>query len=68
MITRDQLADLLQTVNVEDVAAEAGISTKTVYRLRHKATAPTLRTVESIVDAVRRLKARKGRKSPQEAA
>lgn len=68
MITRDQLAKLLQDVNVEDVATEAGISTKTVYRLRHKATAPTLRTVESIVDAVRRLKARKGRKSPQEAA
>lgn len=56
MMTRDQLAQLLGTVNVEDVAREARVSTKTIYRLRHKQHAPTLDTVESILAAVKRLK------------
>lgn len=55
-MTRDQLADLLGTVNVEDVAREAKVSTKTIYRLRHKAHAPTLDTVAAIVAAVAKLK------------
>lgn len=59
MITRDQLADLLGKVNVEDVAREAGVSTKTIYRLRHKRNSPTLDTVADIVAAVARLKARR---------
>lgn len=59
MMNRDQLADLLHTVNVEDVAREANVSTKTIYRLRHKKNAPTLDTLSSIVDAVTRLKRRK---------
>lgn len=57
MITREQLADLLMTVNVEDLAREAQISTKTVYRLRHKQHSPTLDTVTQIVAAVERLRA-----------
>ena len=59
MITRDQLADLLGKVNVEDVAREAGVSTKTIYRLRHKRNSPTLDTVADIIAAVARLKARR---------
>ena len=57
MMTRDQLAELLRTVNVEALARESGISTKTIYRLRAKENAPTLDTVASIVVAVERLKA-----------
>jgi DNA-binding phage protein len=57
MLTRDELADLLKRVDVVDVAREAKVSTKTVYRLRHKANAPTLDTVERIVSAVRKLNA-----------
>ena len=57
MMTRDQLAELLQKVSVDDLAREAGISTKTIYRLRHKAHAPTLDTVEQIVAALERMKA-----------
>jgi len=57
MLTRDELADLLKRVDVVDVAREANVSTKTVYRLRHKANAPTLDTVERIVSAVRKLNA-----------
>lgn len=68
MMTRDQLAELLQAVNVEDVAKEAGVSTKTIYRLRHKVTAPTLDTVEAIVAAVKRLKGRKPQKRPADPA
>lgn len=57
MITREQLADLLMTVNVEDLAREAQISTKTVYRLRHKQHSPTLDTVQNLLSAVERLRA-----------
>lgn len=56
MLTKDQLANLLGSVNVEDVATEAGVSTKTIYRLRHKAANPTLGTIEKIVGAVKRVK------------
>ena len=62
MLNRDQLADLLSSVNVEDVAREASVSTKTVYRLRHKKHSPTLDTVTSLVEAIKRLKAKKPRK------
>lgn len=55
MLTRDKLAEMLDGVNVEDVAREARVSTKTIYRLRHKKHAPTLDTVAAIVDAVKRI-------------
>lgn len=58
MLTRDQLAAMLAEVNVEAVAREAGVATKTVYRLRHKANSPNLQTVEKIVAAVQRLRRR----------
>jgi DNA-binding phage protein len=56
MMTRDQLAELLAGVHVADVAREANVSTKTIYRLRHKQHSPTLDTVQQIVEAVKRLK------------
>lgn len=56
MLTPDQLAQMLAEVNVEAVAKEANVSTKTIYRLRHKKTSPSLDTVNAIVVAVERLK------------
>ena len=55
MITRDQLAELLRRTNVNDLAREAQVSTKTVYRLRNKQHAPTLDTVERLLVAVKRI-------------
>jgi DNA-binding phage protein len=55
MITRDQLAELLRRTNVNDLAREAQVSTKTVYRLRNKQHAPTLDTVERLLVAVKRM-------------
>jgi DNA-binding phage protein len=52
MVTREQLAQRLKAVNVEDVAKEAGISTKTVYRLRHMQHAPRLDVVEKLLAAI----------------
>lgn len=57
MVTRDELAELLASVPVIDVAREAGVSTKTIYRLRHREHAPTLDTVERIIAAVRKVRA-----------
>lgn len=59
MLTRDDLAQILRSVNVNDVARLSGLSTKTIYRLRHKVHSPTLDTVDAILGAVRKLKHRK---------
>ena len=56
MLTRDQLASLLREFNVEDVAREAGVSVKTIYRLRHRANSPTLDTAQKLVEACERLR------------
>ena len=63
MLTKPQLADLLRDVNVEAVAAAAGVSTKTIYRLRHQAANPSLDMVERIVRAVDLLKPKRKAKS-----
>lgn len=55
MVTRDQLAELLKTVNVEAVSRESGLSIKTIYRLRNRQNAPTLDTVEKLLAAVERV-------------
>ncbi len=68
MMNRDQLAELLRTVNVDDLHRESGISTKTIYRLRNKENAPTLDTVEALVAAVKRVKALARKRPAQEAA
>jgi predicted transcriptional regulator len=59
MLTRDKLSQLLQAVSVEEVAREAGVSTKTVYRLRHQTNSPTLDTAARLIDAIKRIKSRK---------
>jgi DNA-binding phage protein len=56
MVTRQQLADRLKLVNVREVAREAGVSTKTIYRLRHSQNSPSLDTVERILSAIKRVK------------
>lgn len=59
MMTRQQLAELLGQVNVEEVAREAEVSTKTIYRLRHQKNAPTLDTVHAILQAISRIESRR---------
>lgn len=61
MLSKQDLALLLQGVDVKDVAALAGVSTKSIYRMRHQAANPSLGTVEKIVAAVRTLKTPKRR-------
>lgn len=57
MVTREQLADLLKDANVEAVAKAAGVSVKTVYRLRHQANSPSLDTVAKLLTALEQLAA-----------
>lgn len=68
MLTRSKLADLLQKVNVREVADEAGVSTKTIYRLRHQANAPSVDMAEKLSNAVERIKRRAKKKPAAEAA
>jgi predicted transcriptional regulator len=63
MLTRSKLADLLKKVNVREVADEANVSTKTIYRLRHQETAPSVDVAERLALAVERIK-RRTRKKP----
>ncbi len=58
MLTRSKLADLLQKVNVREVADEAGVSTKTIYRLRHQENSPSVDMAERLAQAVERIKRR----------
>lgn len=55
MMTRAELADLLRSVNVVDVAKAAKVSTKTVYRLRHQKNAPSIDTALKLIEAAKRL-------------
>lgn len=52
MLTRDQLSDLLLTVNVEALSKASGVSIKTIYRLRLKQSPPNYTTVLKICDAL----------------
>lgn len=56
MVTSEQLAEQLRTVNVEAVAKEANVSTKTIYRLRHMQHSPRLDVAERILSAIERVK------------
>jgi DNA-binding XRE family transcriptional regulator len=64
MLTRNELAALLLTVNVKDVAKLAGVSTKTVYRLRWGQHCPSMDTAQRLIDAAHALTkpARRSRK------
>ncbi len=62
MLTRDKLAELLGAVNVEEIAREASVSTKTIYRLRHKKLPPRYETVEKIMAALERMRTSKPRR------
>lgn len=57
MITREQLADMLHSVPVAEVARRADVATKTIYRLRHLENPPNMATVEKIIAAVDAIKA-----------
>jgi len=63
MLTKTQLADLVKDVNVEAVATLAGVSTKTIYRLRHQAANPSLETIQAIVSAVEKINGKPRRKA-----
>jgi DNA-binding phage protein len=67
-MTRDELAAMLLTVNVVDVAREAGVSTKTVYRHRRKEHSPNLGTAQALAEAVKRLRRRGKRRSEAQPA
>ena len=57
MLTRQELAELLRSAPVNDISRLSGVAPKTIYRLRHEAHSPTLRTVERLVSAVRMYRA-----------
>ena len=63
MLNQKQLAELLLTVNVADVAKLAGVSEKTIYRLRHMQHSPSLLTAEKIVNAIDALRPKKRKKT-----
>ena len=56
MLTSKQLAEMLKTVNAKDAATLAGVSEKTIYRLRNCKNSPSLDTVERLVAAVNALR------------
>lgn len=57
MTTKAELAALASSVNAEALATAAGISTKTVYRIRQQKANPSLRTMEDVQRAVLSIKA-----------
>lgn len=58
MITKPQLAALAASVNAEALAEAAGISTKTVYRIRLQKANPSMDTIAAIETAVAKLVAK----------
>ena len=58
MTTKAELAALAASVNAEALAEAAGISTKTVYRIRQLKANPSLQTVEDVQRAVKAIKSR----------
>lgn len=58
MLNREQLAETLKSVRVEDLRKESGVSAKTIYRLRQQKHSTTLETAALLLAAIDRLKAR----------
>ncbi len=63
MLNRKELADRLQTFDVQALAEAAKVSTKTIYRLRAMENAPNWATVESLLAAMDKLSKQKPRKA-----
>lgn len=66
MTTKADLAALASSVNAEALSRAAGISTKTVYRIRQQKANPSLQTVENVQRAVAAI--RSGEPAAQQAA
>ena len=64
MMTREKLAALLQDVDVSAVAAAAGLSPRTIKRIQQQSNSPNLKTLESILLALKSVGKRKPRKVP----
>ena len=58
MTTSTELAEAIASVPAHELAALSGMSTKTIYRLRVQANSPTLDTVEKLMGAVKKIKAK----------
>ena len=63
MMTREKLAALLQDVDVAAVAKAADLSPRTIKRIQQQTHSPNLKTLESIVAALKRV----GRRKPSKA-
>lgn len=66
MTTKEALAKLVRTVSTSALAKAAGVSTKTIYRIRDCKANPSLETVQGIEAAVKALS--KMRQAPGKAA
>jgi transcriptional regulator with XRE-family HTH domain len=56
MLSKTELRDALLQCNVKDLAMRTGLSTKTIYRLRHRASpvgSPSFKTLELLTEAIK---------------
>lgn len=49
MITLDELREILEPMNIREVARGAGVHPNAIYRLIHKGSQPSYETVKKIV-------------------
>lgn len=61
MLDKTELAERLKRVNVKAVSEAAGVSEKTVYRLRNLQTNPSYETTRRLIGACRELTKKKAR-------
>ena len=65
MLTREQLAEWLQTQNVEALAGLTGLSSKTIYRLRWGKTKPSYSTLELLLQAGAKVGGKRRKTAPK---
>lgn len=63
MMTREKLAALLQGVDVNAVAKAASLSPRTIKRIQKQENSPNLKTLESILSALKLVGRRKTSKA-----
>ena len=63
MMTREKLAALLQGVDVNAVAKAASLSPRTIKRIQKQENSPNLKTLESILSALKLVARRKPAKT-----